>query len=202
MYIAFFGATTKMHDLYAYGVGLYTLIATVLLTEFVAERTQFLLGQARQNIKLGLLIAGIRLVKWTYLIIVGGILLPLLCGACLDLYIMMPFKRLVSPGSKAEMAVMQDWAFGVIHLKIAGRIILYMDNRHAQAMRNVTPPIQDSFLLLDISRTLDRSRYPPRNAKIHRSNLSTWNRSITCPSTICLYLRSGKDSNGNGSTRW
>lgn len=139
MYIAFFGATTKMHDLYAYGVGLYTLIATVLLTEFVAERTQFLLGQARQNIKLGLLIAGIRLVKWTYLIIVGGILLPLLCGACLDLYIMMPFKRLVSPGSKAEMAVMQDWAFGVIHLKIAGRIILYMDNRHAHAMRNVTP---------------------------------------------------------------
>lgn len=139
MYIAFFGETTKMHDVYAYGVGLYTLIATVLLTEFAAEKTQLLLGQARQNIRVGLLIAGVRLVKWTYLIVFGGILLPLLCGACLDLYIMMPFKRLVSPGSKVEMAVMQDWAFGVIHLKIAGRIILYLENRHAQAMRNVTP---------------------------------------------------------------
>lgn len=160
MYVAFFGETTKMHDLYAYGVGLYTLIATVLLTEFIAEKTKLLLGEEQQNIKRGLLIGGIRFVKWTYLIIVGGILLPLLCGACLDLYIMMPFKRLVSPGSKVEMAVMQNWAFGVIHLKIAGRIILYLDNRHAQAMRNVTPPQ---------TKTISNCRYSPDTGQIQIS---------------------------------
>ena len=181
LYIAFFGATTKMHDLYAYGVGLYTLIATVLFTEFTAEKTQLILGQERQNLKRGLWIGGIRLVQWTYLIIIGGILLPLLCGVCLDLYIMMPFKRLVSPGSKVEMAVMQDWAFGVIHLKIAGRIILYMDNRYAQAMRNVPPNLRQ-LLITGISRTLDKSEYSPRNTKIHHSNLQTWNGSVTRPS--------------------
>jgi E3 ubiquitin-protein ligase MARCH6 len=128
-----------MHDIYAYGLGLYTLIATILLTELAAEKTSLLFRQERQNIKRGLWIGGIRLAKWTYLIVVAGIVLPLLCGACLDLYVMMPFKRLMSPESKVEMQVMQDWAFGVIHLKIAGRIILYLDGRHAQAMRNVCP---------------------------------------------------------------
>jgi hypothetical protein len=141
MFVAFFGTTTKMHDIYAYGLGLYTLIATVLLTEFTAEKTTLLVNQERKNIKRGLLIGGIRLAKWTYLLIFGGILLPLLCGVCLDLYVMMPFKRLVSPGSKVEIAVMQDWAFGVIHLKIAGRIILYLDGRLAHAMRNVPHPL-------------------------------------------------------------
>jgi E3 ubiquitin-protein ligase MARCH6 len=133
-----------MHDIYAYGLGLYTLIATVLLTEFTAEKISLLFRQERQNIKRGLWIGGIRLAKWTYLIVVAGIILPLLCGACLDLYVMMPFKRLMSPGSKVEMQVMQDWAFGVIHLKIAGRIILYLDGRHAQAMRNVLLPTHPS----------------------------------------------------------
>ena len=50
-----------------YGLGLYTLIATVLLTEFAAEKTNFLLNQERRNIKRGLWIGGIRLAKWTYL---------------------------------------------------------------------------------------------------------------------------------------
>ena len=137
IFVVFFGTTTKTHDIYAYGLGLYTLIATVLLTEFAAEKTTLLLGQERQNLKRGLWIGGIRLAKWTYLIIMGGVVLPLMCGACLDLYIMIPFKRLTSPGSKVEMQVMQDWAFGVIHLKIAGRILLYLDGRQAQALRNV-----------------------------------------------------------------
>ena len=140
LFVALFGTTSKMHDIYAYGLGLYTLITTVLLTEFTAEKTSLIFRHERQNIKRGLWIGGIRLAKWTYLIVVAGIILPLLCGACLDLYVMMPFKRLMSPGSKVEMQVMQDWAFGVIHLKIAGRIILYLDGRHAQAMRNVLPP--------------------------------------------------------------
>jgi E3 ubiquitin-protein ligase MARCH6 len=94
----------------------------------------------RQVVKRNLWVAGIRLAKWTYLILVAGIILPLLCGACLDLYVMMPFKRLVAPGTKVEMQIMQDWAFGVIHLKIAGRIIMYLDGHQAQQMRLVTPP--------------------------------------------------------------
>jgi E3 ubiquitin-protein ligase MARCH6 len=128
---------TPMHDIYAYGLGLYTLVATVLLTEFTAEKTTFLFREGTRTIKRTLWLFAVRLAKWTYLVIFGGIILPLLCGACLDLYIMMPFKRLVSPGSKIEMQVMQDWAFGIIHLKIAGRIIMYLDGRHAQNMRNV-----------------------------------------------------------------
>ena len=201
MYNAVFGTTTKMHDLYAYGVGLYTLIATVLLTEFTAEKTQLLTGPERQSIKRGLWIGAIRVVKWTYLLIVGGILLPLLCGACLDLYVMMPFKRLVSPGSKVEMAVIQDWAFGVIHLKIAGKIILYLDNRHAQAMRNVTPQSQDNLLIVDIPRPLDESEYPFRHEKIHFPYIQTWNGSVISPSAICLYLASCTGSVGDESKR-
>jgi len=85
--------------------------------------------------------------------------LPLLCGACLDLYVMMPFKRLIGPvlegeavvgeAGKVEMAMMQDWAFGIIHLKIAGRVIMYLDGQYARFMRQVfslnPPPICSSF---------------------------------------------------------
>ena len=56
------------------------------------------------------------------------------------------------------MAIMQDWAFGVIHLKIAGRIILYLNGRHAIALRHVLHLLQPRFLnVLDIPRTLDES---------------------------------------------
>ena len=194
-----------MHDIYAYGLGLYTLIATVLLTEFTAEKTSLLFRQERQNIKRGLWIGGIRLAKWTYLIVVAGIILPLLCGACLDLYVMMPFKRLMSPGSKVEMQVMQDWAFGVIHLKIAGRIILYLDGRHAQAMRNVPPPPDPSLprqrLSVDFPRTLDKPQYPSRDSKISRPYHQIGSRSARCAPHSSISLTRGPQSIGDGTVR-
>lgn len=158
MFTTFFGAETRMHDIYAYGIGLYTLIATVLLTEFAVEKTSLLTRSETRSFKHALQIAGIRLAKWIYLIIVAGAVLPLLCGACLDLYLMIPFKRVVSPGTKIEMALLQDWAFGVIHLKIAGRIILYLENRHTQQLRNVLCPylsFESNVLTVDFSGTLD-----------------------------------------------
>jgi E3 ubiquitin-protein ligase MARCH6 len=140
VFVSIFGSTTKMHDVYAYGLGLYSLIAIILVTEFIADKTNLFLHQERDIFNRHLKVGAIRLAKWGYLLVVGGIILPLLCGACLDLYVMMPFKRLLSPGSKAEMQLLQDWAFGVIHLKIAGRIILYLDGRLAQNMRSVSFP--------------------------------------------------------------
>jgi hypothetical protein len=157
-----------MHDIYAYGIGLYTLITTVLLTEFFADKVTILLRHERRYVKRVLWTAVIRLIKWTYLIITAGIILPLLCGACLDLYVMMPFKRLVAPGSKIEMQIMQDWAFGIIHLKIAGRIIMYIDGRQAQQMRLVATP--SILLTVDFPRPLDESKYPPSNSQIPHSN--------------------------------
>jgi E3 ubiquitin-protein ligase MARCH6 len=138
LFSVLFGAETKMHDIYAYGIGLYTLIATVLITEFIIEKAQLLRNQQASltsALKTGL----IRLAKWTYLLLIAGILLPLVYGACLDLYVMIPFKRFISPDSAVEMQLLQDWTFGVIHLKIAGRIILYLDGRLAQSLRNVFP---------------------------------------------------------------
>jgi E3 ubiquitin-protein ligase DOA10 len=132
-----FGATTPTHDVYAYGLGIYSLIATVLLTEFVAEKLTILRRSDQGAVKNTLITAGRRLVKWLYLVLVAGVVLPLLVGACLDLYIMLPFKRLLLPDDKIEMQIMQDWALGIIHLKIVGRIILYLENRHAQVLRNV-----------------------------------------------------------------
>lgn len=127
-----------MHDIYAFGLGLYTLILTILLTEFLTDKLTLLMLNPPQ-IRTTLKESSIRFLKWVYLVAVTGVALPLLCGACLDLYVMMPFKRLVSPEMKIEMAVMQDWAFGIIHLKIAGRVIMYLDGRLAQAMRQVVP---------------------------------------------------------------
>jgi hypothetical protein len=82
----------------------------------------------------------VRFAKWLYLGAVAGILLPLVWGLCLDLYIMMPFRRffLTPPGGKVEVQIMQDWAFGVIHMKIFGRVILYLDGRYARALRSVS----------------------------------------------------------------
>lgn len=139
IFLTLFGATTKMHDIYAFGLGLYTLILTIVLTEFLADKLTLLMHNPPQ-IRTTLKESSIRFLKWVYLIVVVGVVLPLLCGACLDLYVMMPFKRLISPETKVEMAVMQDWAFGIIHLKIAGRVIMYLDGRLALAMRQVNPP--------------------------------------------------------------
>jgi hypothetical protein len=158
-----------MHDIYAYALGLYTLVATILLTEFTADKTSLLLRQDPQTVKRALFQATMRLIKWTYLVLLAGILLPLLSGAVLDLYIMMPFKRLVSPSSKMEIQIMQDWAFGIIHLKIAGRIIMYIDGRHAQAMRNVTNSCVVD-LLLDFPRTLDKSQYSACDKGVYLSH--------------------------------
>lgn len=160
MFTAIFGPTTKMHDIYAFGIGLYTLVATILITEFVAEKTTQFIGRGPQNLKQSLWVAGVRIAKWSYLVLIAGVALPLLCGACLDLYIMIPFKRFVSPDEKPELQIMQDWAFGVIHLKIAGRIILYLNNRYAQAMRNVFQCLKDDYAdILDFPWSLDKSEY-------------------------------------------
>lgn len=140
MFSIFFGPEASMHDIYAFGIGLYTLIATVMITEFVAEKASILVHQDRAAFHSSLRTFIFRSVKWIYLGLFAGVVLPLIWGVCLDLYIMMPFRRLIiSPGTKHELQLMQDWAFGVIHMKIAGRIILYLDGRHARAMRNVSP---------------------------------------------------------------
>ena len=140
IFLSLFGAITKMHDIYAYGLGLYTLILTILLTEFLADKLTLLMRNPPQ-IRTTIKETCIRLLKWGYLVVIVGLVLPLLCGACLDLYVMMPFKRLIGSemegGQKVEMAVMQDWAFGIIHLKIAGRVVMYLDGRYAQFMRQV-----------------------------------------------------------------
>ncbi len=150
IFLTLFGATTKMHDIYAFGLGLYTLILTIVLTEFLADKLTVLMRNPPQ-IRTSLKESSIRFLKWVYLIAVAGVVLPLLCGACIDLYVMMPFKKLVSPETKVEMAVMQDWAFGIIHLKIVGRVIMYLDGRLAQAMRMViSPPSPSPFFPTEI----------------------------------------------------
>ena len=101
MYTICFG-TSKMHDVYAYGIGLYPLIATILIMEFLIEKSRYFLDPQRGNIGRELRIGVTRLAKWTYLSLCVGILLPLLCGLCFDLYMVIPFKRLISPETKVE----------------------------------------------------------------------------------------------------
>jgi hypothetical protein len=156
LFVGVFGDTMPMHDVYAYGMGLYTLIATVLITEFTAEKSALLFRYDRPALRQALLTALIRLSKWLCLFIVGGILLPILCGTCLDLYIILPFKRLLQGDHKLEIAIGHDWAFGIMHLKIIGRILLYFDNQYAQRIRNVLP--LTSSVNIDIPRPLDKSR--------------------------------------------
>jgi len=137
-----------MHDIYAYGLGLYTLIGTILFTEFAVEQlAQLRTANNNSTLKRALLVGTVRAAKWAYLIVFGCVLLPLLVGMCLDLYVMLPFRRWFSPESKVEMQILQNWAFGVIHLKIAGRIILYLDGQYAQHLRNVTHNLYTLSLL-------------------------------------------------------
>jgi len=123
---------SKMHDIYAYGIGLYTLMGTILLTEFAFEKFT-LLSRNEDNLKSSLWTGFVGLMKWTYLIGIAGILLPLVYGACLDLCMIIPFKRYIAPEASAEMQLLQVWTLGVIHL----RIILFWDGELVQSLRNV-----------------------------------------------------------------
>ena len=115
-----------------YCLGLNTLLATIALTEFTADKTAALLRQDPRSIRRALAVAALRVAKWGYLVLLGGIVLPLLCGATLDLYVMIP----ILGAGKVEMHVVQDWAYGVI----AGRVMTYVDGHHVRQMRRVSSP--------------------------------------------------------------
>ena len=148
-----FGAATKMHDIYAYGIGLYTLMGTILLTEFAFEKFT-LLSRNEDNLKSSLWTGFVRLIKWTYLIGIAGILLPLVYGACLDLCMIIPFKRYIAPEASAEMQLLQVWTLGVIHL----RIILFLDGELVQSLRNVPFPSHKELTLSRFSLDIGRIR--------------------------------------------
>jgi len=155
LFLVVFGATTKMHDIYAFGLGLYTLIGTIFFTEFAAEKlTQLRTANNSSTLKRDLFIGTLRTAKWAYFIVFVCVLLPLLVGMCLDLYVMLPFRRWFAPESKVEMQILQNWAFGVIHLKIAGRIILYLDGQYAQHLRNVMSNLHASVSFMGFGLTL------------------------------------------------
>ena len=194
LFLVVFGGTTKMHDIYAYGLGLYTFIGTILFTEFAVEQlAQLHTANNSSTLKRNLLIGTVRAAKWAYLIVFGCVLLPLLVGMCLDLYLMLPFRRWFSPESKVEMQILQNWAFGVIHLKIAGRIILYLDGQYAQHLRNVMHNLYTSVfywfwpnVFLDVPTTLDEPKYPSCNPQIPHTHLQTRSFRTAYPFTLGL----------------
>lgn len=104
IFVAFFGTIPEIRNILLHRLELYGLILTVLSIDF-AEKTTLPFNPDRRNIKRALGIGGIRLAKWMYLVFIGGIIIPLLCGTCFELYVKIVFNRHVSPRSQVEIAI-------------------------------------------------------------------------------------------------
>ncbi|CAI2176943.1 11731_t:CDS:10, partial [Funneliformis geosporum] len=130
-----------VHDLYAFTVGLYVLWALYISLEWVISKIQAIAGQdlnidwtmVRQKMWQGTIV----IAKILYFILSFGIVIPFLLSLVTELYIILPWKKLTT--DIPIISFLQDWALGIVYMKIAYRIVFMLpDNVYSRAINDIT----------------------------------------------------------------
>ncbi|CAG8481152.1 15624_t:CDS:10 [Funneliformis mosseae] len=130
-----------VHDLYAFTVGLYVLWALYISLEWVISKIQAIAGQdlnidwamVRQKMWQGTIV----IAKILYFILSFGIIIPFLLSLVTELYIILPWKKLTT--DIPIISFLQDWALGIVYMKIAYRIVFMLpDNIYSRAINDIT----------------------------------------------------------------
>ncbi|OZJ01696.1 hypothetical protein BZG36_05489, partial [Bifiguratus adelaidae] len=119
-----------VHDIYTITTGLYLLWALLFVVRWTWQKVQAK-KQNQARITLADVVGFSRVVSvWmSFLVVAFGLLLPLLFGLLMELYLIMPIKP--SPPTRPPVILLnfvQDWALGVLYMKIAYRIVTVLPN--------------------------------------------------------------------------
>ncbi|KAG9287347.1 hypothetical protein G9A89_023718 [Geosiphon pyriformis] len=131
-----------VHDLYALTVGLYGMWSAGVGFEWILRKVQILKEQQLGNVnwpelRRKLTVGTIVFLKILYLFFAFGIVMPFLFSLVIELYFIFPWKKYNS--DKYQISLMQDWALGVVYMKIAYRIVFMLpDNTFSRAINEIT----------------------------------------------------------------
>ncbi|CAG8587303.1 5734_t:CDS:2, partial [Scutellospora calospora] len=131
-----------VHDLYTFTVGLYVMWSLGATLEWLIRKCQAIAekqdryadwADIKRKIGQGIIIFA----KIAYLSITFGIVIPFLLSLVIELYIILPWKK---PTTDVPIiSFLQDWALGVVYMKIAYRIIFMLpDNVYSRAINEIT----------------------------------------------------------------
>ncbi|CAG8465452.1 2337_t:CDS:10 [Ambispora gerdemannii] len=131
-----------VHDLYAFTVGLYVMWTLGVGMEWTIRRFQILKEQRIWEIDWlvlrGKLVTGTRICsKILYLFVAFGIIMPFLFSLVIELYFILPWKKYSA--EPQPISFLQDWALGIVYMKIAYRIVFMLpDNTFSRTINEIT----------------------------------------------------------------
>ncbi|PKK66367.1 hypothetical protein RhiirC2_784876 [Rhizophagus irregularis] len=131
-----------VHDLYTFTVGLYVLWAHYVAIEWITNKIQAIAERQDRNIDWAMvrqkMLQGIIVVaKILYLVLFFGMVIPFLLSLVIELYIILPWKKPTT--DIPVISFLQDWALGIVYMKIAYRIVFMLpDNVYSRAINEIT----------------------------------------------------------------
>ncbi|GET00217.1 RING finger membrane protein [Rhizophagus clarus] len=131
-----------VHDLYTFTVGLYVLWAHYVAIEWITNKIQAIAERQDRNIDWAMvrqkMLQGIIVVvKILYLVLFFGMVIPFLLSLVIELYVILPWKKPTT--DIPVISFLQDWALGIVYMKIAYRIVFMLpDNIYSRAINEIT----------------------------------------------------------------
>ncbi|KAI8393645.1 uncharacterized protein BYT42DRAFT_609419 [Radiomyces spectabilis] len=121
LFETYLGAENQVHDVYAFSLGAYVMVLLSIVVNWFshlfdtwqAESWDVAYNVMKSSIKEKLYL----MVKFIYLGLSAGLVVPLLLGVTVDLYIFMPI-RLAKSSEALVLHLPECWSFGVAYLSI------------------------------------------------------------------------------------
>ncbi|CAG8601146.1 5730_t:CDS:10, partial [Acaulospora morrowiae] len=137
-----FNHERPVHDLYTFTVGLYIMWSLGVSFEWLMRKFQAIIEKrdhdvdwavVRQKIWQSMIL----ILKIAYLLVAFGVVIPLLLSLVIELYILHPWKK--PTADLLSISYLQNWALGIVYVKIAYRIIFMLpDNIYSRAINEIT----------------------------------------------------------------
>ncbi|CAG8434077.1 5282_t:CDS:10 [Diversispora eburnea] len=131
-----------VHDIYCFTIGIYIMWTLGVSFDWMIRKAQLILEKRNNNInwkviRRKILNETIVVFKVTYLLVAFGVVIPFLLSLVVELYFLLPWKKPVT--DVPIISYLQDWALGIIYLKIAYRVIFMLpDNTYSRAFLEIT----------------------------------------------------------------
>ncbi|RHZ59499.1 hypothetical protein Glove_363g39 [Diversispora epigaea] len=131
-----------VHDIYCFTIGIYVMWLLGISFDWMIRKAQIILEKRNNNInwkviRNKILNEAIVVFKVTYLLVAFGVVIPFLLSLVVELYFLLPWKKPVT--DVPIISYLQDWALGIIYLKIAYRVIFMLpENTYSRAFLEIT----------------------------------------------------------------
>ncbi|CAJ0649006.1 5057_t:CDS:2 [Entrophospora sp. SA101] len=131
-----------VHDLYTITIGLYIIWFTGVFMEILFRKVRLFFVDRDNKINWVLVKEKISdtlisAFKVLYIVLSFGFIIPFLLSFIIDLYMILPWKKITT--NSQTISFLQDWALGIVYMKIIYRIIFMLpDNDYSRAINVLT----------------------------------------------------------------